>query len=121
MVSGLAMQHCGSSMPASQGEHLIAHARELLFPDLPSHFHGLEIAVTTLTMSRIQDTTPLPQDIRQKINAIRWPTTTLEAALKAAGCPTTPAALGWPEEAYATCIAKAPTLRDRFTFLNLLP
>jgi glycerol dehydrogenase-like iron-containing ADH family enzyme len=71
-------------------------------------------------MSRIQDSTPLPAEIGEKINAIRLPTAILEAALKAAGCPTTPAELGWPETEYAECIAKAPTLRDRFTFLNLI-
>lgn len=119
-LSGLAMRDAGSSMPASQGEHMIAHTREMLFPQLPSHYHGLEIAVTSLTMSRIQDTTPLPPEIRQKIDAIRLPTAQLEAALTAAGCPTTPAELGWPEAQYAQCIAKAPALRDRFTFLNCL-
>ncbi len=55
IISGLAMRHCGSSAPASQGEHMIAHTREMLFPNLPSHFHGLEIAVTTLTMAKLQE------------------------------------------------------------------
>ncbi len=55
ILSGLAMRDAGSSMPASQGEHLIAHAREMLFPQLPAHFHGLEIAVTTLSMSALQE------------------------------------------------------------------
>lgn len=55
LVSGLAMRHYGSSAPASQGEHMIAHTREMLLPDLPSHFHGLEIAVTTVTMAKWQE------------------------------------------------------------------
>lgn len=55
LISGFAMRHHGSSVPASQGEHMIAHTREMLFPDLPSHFHGLEIAVTTLTMAKWQE------------------------------------------------------------------
>jgi glycerol-1-phosphate dehydrogenase [NAD(P)+] len=54
-ISGLAMRHHGSSAPASQGEHMIAHTREMLFPELPSHFHGLEIAVTTLAMAQWQE------------------------------------------------------------------
>ncbi len=54
MVSGEAMHKAGSSAPASQAEHMIAHTYELLYGDT-RNFHGEQIAVTTVTMSRLQD------------------------------------------------------------------
>ncbi len=54
-ASGEAMAKAGNSAPASQGEHMIAHVLEMLDPDLSSrHYHGEIIAVTTLTMARLQ-------------------------------------------------------------------
>lgn len=54
LISGLAMRDYGSSAPASQGEHMLAHTMEMLHPDLPHHFHGEEIAVTSLALSQWQ-------------------------------------------------------------------
>jgi glycerol-1-phosphate dehydrogenase [NAD(P)+] len=55
LVSGLGMTLAGGSYPASQGEHLIAHAMEMKHGDtLPQSYHGEQIGVTTLTMARIQ-------------------------------------------------------------------
>jgi glycerol-1-phosphate dehydrogenase [NAD(P)+] len=54
-LSGFGMTICGGSYPASQGEHLIAHYIEMMAgASLPSTFHGEQIAVTTLTMARLQ-------------------------------------------------------------------
>jgi glycerol-1-phosphate dehydrogenase [NAD(P)+] len=56
ILSGLGMTLCGGSHPASQGEHLISHYMELRLgshPDEP--LHGEQIAVTTLTMARLQE------------------------------------------------------------------
>jgi glycerol-1-phosphate dehydrogenase [NAD(P)+] len=56
VLSGFGMTICGGSYPASQGEHLIAHYVEMMAPpDLPASFHGEQIAVTTLTMGRLQE------------------------------------------------------------------
>lgn len=56
VLSGFGMTICGSSQPASQGEHLIAHYIEMMMdPTLPASFHGEQIAVTTLTMARLQE------------------------------------------------------------------
>ncbi len=62
LVSGMGMVHAGGSYPASQGEHLIAHAMEMSQQPhdrnnsigIGKSFHGEQIAVTTLTMSAIQ-------------------------------------------------------------------
>lgn len=56
VLSGFGMTICGGSHPASQGEHLIAHYLEMMMdPALPASFHGEQIAVTTLTMARLQE------------------------------------------------------------------
>lgn len=55
VLSGLGMTLCGGSYPASQGEHLIAHYLDMLGHDLPEAHHGEHIAVTTLTMARLQE------------------------------------------------------------------
>jgi glycerol-1-phosphate dehydrogenase [NAD(P)+] len=49
------MTLCGGSYPASQGEHLIAHYIDMRGQDLPQAYHGEHIAVTTLTMARLQE------------------------------------------------------------------
>jgi glycerol-1-phosphate dehydrogenase [NAD(P)+] len=55
IMSGFGMAICGGSYPASQGEHLIAHFLEMRGdPAWPESLHGEQIAVTTLTMARIQ-------------------------------------------------------------------
>ncbi len=55
VLSGFGMAICGSSHPASQGEHLISHFIEMRGdPAWPPSFHGEQVAVTTLTMARIQ-------------------------------------------------------------------
>lgn len=56
-VSGAAMADYGSSAPASQGEHLIAHAYEYFYgsDSGPESFHGEQISVTSLTMVRMQE------------------------------------------------------------------
>jgi glycerol-1-phosphate dehydrogenase [NAD(P)+] len=55
LLSGIAMREAGSSAPASQGEHMIAHTMEMLYPDLPNSYHGQQIAVTSLTMAERQE------------------------------------------------------------------
>ena len=56
MLSGFGMTICGGSQPASQGEHLISHYLEMLGdPAWPPPYHGEQIAVTTLTMARLQE------------------------------------------------------------------
>jgi glycerol-1-phosphate dehydrogenase [NAD(P)+] len=55
ILSGFGMTICGGSYPASQGEHLIGHILEMLPPPgWPGALHGEIIAVTTLTMARLQ-------------------------------------------------------------------
>ncbi len=55
VLSGIAMQQHGSSAPASQSEHMVAHMMHMLFADLPYNYHGAEIAVTCIAMSKWQE------------------------------------------------------------------
>ncbi len=53
ILSGIGMYLAGGSYPASQGEHMIAHTLDMLHPT--ATYHGEHIAVTTLTMARLQE------------------------------------------------------------------
>ncbi|MDG1286442.1 MAG: iron-containing alcohol dehydrogenase [Rickettsiales bacterium] len=55
LLSGIAMRECGSSAPASQAEHMIAHTMEMLHPNLPHSYHGEHISITSLTMAKRQE------------------------------------------------------------------
>jgi glycerol-1-phosphate dehydrogenase [NAD(P)+] len=56
ILSGFGMAICGSSMPGSQGEHLISHYAEMMGDKAwPPAFHGEQIGVATLTMARLQE------------------------------------------------------------------
>jgi glycerol-1-phosphate dehydrogenase [NAD(P)+] len=171
LLSGFGTAICGSSQPASQGEHLISHFADMLGdPAWPAAFHGEQIGVTTLTMARLQRRAldqPAPRvaadptdavalaavfgaelggacwaefarkrldraaaeringilaagwdRIRDEIAAIMRPASELEATLRRAGAPTTPAELGWPDAFYARAVGAARLIRDRYTFLD---
>jgi glycerol-1-phosphate dehydrogenase [NAD(P)+] len=56
VLSGIGMTLCGSSAPASQGEHLISHYVDMRTPaGRPPYLHGEQVAVATLTMARLQE------------------------------------------------------------------
>lgn len=55
VLSGFGTAIVGSSAPASQAEHLVSHYVDMLQPaSRPSVLHGEQIAVTTLSMARLQ-------------------------------------------------------------------
>lgn len=54
LISGLGMVMSKGSYSASQGEHMIAHAMEMVTKDYSS-LHGEKIAVTTITMANLQE------------------------------------------------------------------
>jgi glycerol-1-phosphate dehydrogenase [NAD(P)+] len=56
LLSGFGTAICGSSRPASQGEHLISHYVDMMGDAAwPQSFHGEQIGVTTLTMAWLQE------------------------------------------------------------------
>jgi len=55
LLSGQGMTISGGSYPASQSEHLIAHAIEMKYPKLAQKkLHGAMIAATTITAAKMQ-------------------------------------------------------------------
>jgi glycerol-1-phosphate dehydrogenase [NAD(P)+] len=55
LLSGQGMTIAGGSYPASQSEHLIAHAIEMKYPKLAQkNLHGAMIAATSLTAAKLQ-------------------------------------------------------------------
>ena len=55
---------------------------------------------------------------RARLSAVVKPPAELAAVLAAAGAPTTPAQLGYPDALFAEAFAHARELRDRYTFLD---
>jgi glycerol-1-phosphate dehydrogenase [NAD(P)+] len=171
VMSGFGMTICGSSAPASQGEHLIAHYIDMRGEGLPRAYHGEHIAVTTMTMLRLQErminrdrVTLAPSrdtpgrfaalfgaelgaacwrayrpkvmderktaalnaklaadwpEIRRALAAVARPASDVEAALRDAGAPTTPALAGIPDPFYEEAVLNARRIRDRYTMLDL--
>jgi glycerol-1-phosphate dehydrogenase [NAD(P)+] len=58
-------------------------------------------------------------EIRAQIAAIHKPPEQLREILAQAGAPTTPQALGWPEDFYREAVRHARLIRNRYTFLDL--
>ncbi len=55
LISGIGMTLCGSSSPASQSEHLIAHTIDMKYPQIAKkNLHGQIIAVTTIYSVELQ-------------------------------------------------------------------
>uniref|UniRef100_UPI0037843AE6 iron-containing alcohol dehydrogenase n=1 Tax=Sphingomonas daechungensis TaxID=1176646 RepID=UPI0037843AE6 len=55
VLSGFGTAICGSSHPASQGEHLISHFVDMMGDSQwPAAFHGEHVGVTTISMARLQ-------------------------------------------------------------------
>ncbi len=56
ILSGFGMHLAGSSAPASQAEHLIAHYVESIFgEEVPHTYHGEQIAVTSVAVAKLQE------------------------------------------------------------------
>lgn len=69
LLSGLGMTLAGGSYPASQGEHMVAHAFEMILNNGHTRdtLHGEEIGVTALAMAQVQ------QQLLQRTPALRDP------------------------------------------------
>jgi len=54
VLSGLGMSLCGGSEPASQGEHMIAHYLEMMWPEPEAAYHGEQTGVCAIAMAELQ-------------------------------------------------------------------
>lgn len=172
ILSGIGMFICNGSYPASQGEHMIAHALDMHYPiHMARFYHGEVIGITTLTMAqhqqalleshkppvlhRLEDADirrfwgeekgrscvdvyqkkfiheqkcleiqeKLSADwggIQSKLQAYIIPCQQLFAILHAVDASSAIGALGISEDIYQEIVCYAPSMRDRFTFLDVL-
>jgi glycerol-1-phosphate dehydrogenase [NAD(P)+] len=99
--SGVAMSIAGSSRPGSGGEHKFAHALDRLAPGVG--LHGEKCGIGTI--------------ITMYLHGGDW--RGIRASLTKIGAPTTPQALGIPDEIAVEALLLAKTIRpERFTILD---
>jgi glycerol-1-phosphate dehydrogenase [NAD(P)+] len=73
LLSGASMTLAGSSSPASQSEHLIAHAYSMKYPLQSAQvLHGLQIASTTLISAKIQEELISSNEISMRENSFEF-------------------------------------------------
>ncbi len=85
LASGDGMRMSGGSHPASQAEHMIAHTIEMMLGSPSPHYHGEEIAVTTLMAARRQHNWVAQQD-PPSFTASPYPETLMQDHFSDAQC-----------------------------------
>jgi glycerol-1-phosphate dehydrogenase [NAD(P)+] len=127
LKAGLSMAMCGNSRPASGSEHHQSHFLEMDFArrGLPIPAHGVKVGLGTmislelyhhLSMAKVPcrayqkvwalaDTLPSPDDVRRLLAGV--------------GCPVRFRDIGVTREQMRQMLAKAHTVRDRYTVLTL--
>jgi len=145
---GIAMNIAGTSAPASQGEHMLAHYMEHF--EKTNAYHGEQIAVTTIAMAKIMKNSAEEITIKEfdkkaalahfgadynlseamaKYTELAGRTfivqkpqinaSALEAKLKAIGAPVKPSDIGWSESRFANALEFARYMRNRLTYLDI--
>ncbi|MGW4501121.1 iron-containing alcohol dehydrogenase family protein [Micromonospora sp. NPDC004336] len=105
ILGGISMSICGSSRPASGGDHEISHAIDRLFPGTGSHGEQAGVGALFCTFLR--------GDLERFGQLAR--------CLHRHGLPTGPAGLGLTDEQFAEAVEFAPRTRpDRYTVLEHL-
>ncbi|MGK5737810.1 iron-containing alcohol dehydrogenase family protein [Micromonospora sp. URMC 103] len=105
ILGGLASSVCGSTRPASGGDHEISHAIDHLFPGTASHGEQAGLGALFCTFLRGE-----PERFGQ-----------LAHCLHRHGLATTPAELGLTDEQFVDAVIFAPRTRpDRYTILEHL-
>lgn len=148
IYAGVAMNIAGSSAPASQGEHMLAHYMEHF--EKTAAYHGEQIAVTTIAMAKIMENTSDEITIKNidetatllhfgkdfnladartkyadiagrkfKVQKPKIKSELLEAKLKSIGAPVTPADIGWSTQGFANALEFARYSRNRLTYLDV--
>jgi glycerol-1-phosphate dehydrogenase [NAD(P)+] len=105
ILGGISMAVCGSSRPASGGDHEIAHAIEHFHPGTGSHGEQVGLGALFCTWLR-SDLDRFAQ---------------LATCLRRHGLPVVPAELGLTDEQFVAAVEYAPRTRpDRYTILEHL-
>lgn len=101
VLSGIAMDFCGSSRPVSGSEHLFSHALDYYCNT--KNLHGIQVALGTIAALKLMKMDHLP--------VLNY--------LKRFDVNVNPGLLGIVEEDFILCIQKATSMRtDRYTYLH---
>ena len=128
IISGLAMAEAGNSRPASGAEHHISHYLEMWFVAQKKRvpLHGIKVGLGTLVSAYLyealeRDGVAFKGDAQTYLAAKAIPSVQeLRATLEKLGAPVRFSALGISRELFRETIAKAHTVRPRYTILTLL-
>lgn len=128
IISGLAMAEAGNSRPASGAEHHISHHLEMWFVAQKKRvpLHGIKVGLGTLVSAYLyealeRDGVTFRGDDKTYLAAKAIPSVPeLRATLERLGAPVRFSALGISRELFRETIAKAHTVRPRYTILTLL-
>lgn len=128
LIAGLSMAMCGNSRPASGSEHHISHYLEMDFVRrgevVPPH--GVKVAIGTLVSielyNYLKDNNVQFKGCEEVYKLVeKLPSALeLEYMLEEIGCPTRFSDIGVDKTLLAETIAKAYTVRDRYTVLTLI-
>ena len=101
VLSGIAMEFCGSSRPVSGSEHLFSHALD--YYGKKKNLHGIQVALGTISVLKLLDK----------------PYKSVLEYLKKFEVGINPKELEISEEEFVLCMQKATDMRpNRFTYLN---
>lgn len=128
IISGLAMAEAGNSRPASGAEHHISHYLEMWFVAQKKRvpLHGIKVGLGTLVSAYLyealeRDGVTFKGDVQTYLAAKSIPSVqNLRATLEKLGAPVRFSALGISRELFRETIARAHTVRPRYTILTLL-
>ena len=128
IISGLAMAEAGNSRPASGAEHHISHYLEMWFVAQKKRvpLHGIKVGLGTLVSAYLyealeRDSVTFKGDDKTYRAAKSIPSVQeLRATLQKLGAPVQFSALGISRDLFRETIAKAHTVRPRYTILTLL-
>ena len=128
IISGLAMAEAGNSCPASGAEHHISHYLEMWFVAQKKRvpLHGIKVGLGTLVSAYLykaleRDGVTFRGDEKTYLAAKAIPSVQkLRATLQKLGAPVRFSALGISRGLFREAVAKAHTVRPRYTVLTLL-
>lgn len=119
-ISGSIMNHCGSSIAFSGGEHHIAHTVESFHPHIAEEFlHGEVISAILPFYAQMQKSYTgndyIPGNVVKQNNMLNF-----QHIAKTLGMPQKPEDLGISSREFNKCLQQAKYAKERPTILNLL-
>ncbi len=115
LISGLGMVISKGSYSASQGEHMVAHAMEMVTIEFVRTFEQKQIMQQKIQEIICKEWTNISNLIKQNLLPAKY----LQKIFEDLSIPHLPEHLSWNKEQYCKVVDLAFATRDRFTFLDL--